>query len=88
MISNATGIKYYIRWDSNCSTPNVVYMALDIWQYNIVIRGFGTRFFLKKCKNTIKNNILYSQPTIFYLHLVNFTHFYSLKCLFLLSRKK
>ena len=27
VISNATGIKYYIRPDSTCSTPNVVYMA-------------------------------------------------------------
>ena len=27
VISNATGRKYYIRRDSTCSTPNVVYMA-------------------------------------------------------------
>ena len=27
VISNATGRKYYIRWDSICSPPNVVYMA-------------------------------------------------------------
>ena len=27
VISNATGRKYYILWDSTCSTPNVVYVA-------------------------------------------------------------
>ena len=26
MISNATGTRYYIRRDSTCSTPNVVYI--------------------------------------------------------------
>ena len=58
VISNATGRKYYIRRDSTCSTPNVVYMA-----YCKKCKKQGVGFTiswkprLRNYKNHIKKNV-------------------------------
>ena len=58
VISNATGRKYYIRQDSSCSTPNVVYMA---YCKNCKNQGVGSTISckprLRNYKSHIKKNI-------------------------------
>ena len=58
VISSATGRKYYIRRDSSCSTPSIVYMAF--WKKKCEKQGAGSTFSwkprLRNYKSHIKEN--------------------------------
>ena len=58
MISNATGRKYYIRRDSTCFTPNVVYV---IYCKKCIKQGVGSTISwtpsLLNYKSHIKKNV-------------------------------
>ena len=69
MISNATGRKYYIHWDSTCFTPNVVYKAYCKKSKN---QGVGStiswKLRLRYCNSDIKKNVRFCKITTHFIY--------------------